>query len=216
MNRLFFIPALFFFTLLSCGNKPSENKNLMESNLVQNSLPQGGTESIVLGGGCFWCIEAVLKELKGVSKVVSGYAGGTVRNPTYREVSAGLTGHAEVVQVSFDPKVITLEELLEVFWTLHDPTTLNRQGADVGTQYRSVIFFSNLAQKNAAEKVKKEVAAKIWDDPVITEISPLKEFYPAEDYHQNYYELNKTQPYCQIVINPKVKKLKEKFGTKLK
>lgn len=216
MNKLILLPTLFIFTLLACGNKPSENQSKMESNLIPSGITQQATETITLGGGCFWCIEAVLKDLKGVTKVVSGYSGGNTKNPTYREVSSGLSGHAEVVQITFDPSVIKLEDLLEVFFTLHDPTTLNRQGADVGTQYRSAIFYNSDRQKAVAEKVKSEVATKLWDDPIVTEISPLKEFYPAEDYHQNYYELNKSQPYCQIVINPKVKKLKEKFGSKLK
>lgn len=188
----------------------------MESNLLPVEISQNQNEVITLAGGCFWCIEAVFKDLKGVTKVVSGYCGGNTKNPTYREVSSGLSGHAEAVQITYDPKIIKLEELLEVFWTLHDPTTLNRQGADVGTQYRSAVFYSTSSDKAIIEKSIAEVASKLWDDPIVTQVSPLKEFYPAEEYHQDYYDLNKTQPYCQIVISPKMKKLKEKFGSKLK
>lgn len=176
----------------------------------------GDPEVITLGGGCFWCIEAVLLDLKGVDKVESGYAGGKVKNPGYKEVCSGMTGHTEVVQVTFDPSIISLEDLLEVFWTAHDPTTLNRQGADVGTQYRSAIYYNNATQKAIVEKSIKETASKIWDDPIITEVAPLSVFYPAEAYHQNYYNQNKNQPYCQVVINPKVKKIREKFASRLK
>jgi peptide-methionine (S)-S-oxide reductase len=216
MNKILFLSAMLTFTFFACANKTSENKNKMESNLISANGFQNENETITLAGGCFWCIEAVFRDLKGVSRVTSGYAGGNVKNPTYKDVCSGLTGHAEVVQISFDPKVIKLEDLLEVFWTIHDPTSLNRQGADVGTQYRSAIFYSNPAQKAIAEKSMIEVATQLWDDPIVTQVAPLKEFYPAEDYHQNYYELNKSQPYCQVVISPKIKKIKEKFGSKLK
>ncbi len=173
-------------------------------------------EIATFGAGCFWCVEAVFQDLRGVVKVESGYSGGDVKNPSYREVCSGFTGHAEVCQIYFDPKQIQFDELLEVFWTTHNPTTLNRQGADSGTQYRSAIFYHNEKQKQQAEKSKAEVATKIWDDPIVTEISPFKAFYKAEDYHQNYYNENGSQPYCQIVIAPKVKKFREKFASKLK
>ncbi len=180
------------------------------SHAAAPSGPAAGTESITFGGGCFWCIEAVFQRLKGVSAVASGYAGGTVENPTYKQVCTGETGHAEVVRIEFNPAVLPLEKLLEVFWAAHDPTTLNRQGADAGTQYRSVIFYANDTQKQIAEASKK-AAQKDFADPIVTELSPLPKFYKAEDYHQNYYNLNLTQNrYCSIVISPKLQKLLKK------
>ncbi|MGA2790824.1 MAG: peptide-methionine (S)-S-oxide reductase MsrA [Candidatus Bathyarchaeia archaeon] len=174
-------------------------------------------EIATLGGGCFWCTEAVFSDLKGVVKVESGYSGGTVANPSYEEVCTGRTGHAEVAQVTFDPEVISYKEILEIFFTVHDPTTLNRQGADVGTQYRSVIFYHNNEQRAVAEQVIKEItAAGIWDAPVVTQVEPLKAFYKAEDYHQQYFENNPRQSYCQIVIAPKVRKFREHFRDRLK
>lgn len=173
-------------------------------------------ETATFGGGCFWCTEAIFLEVKGVSKVVSGYTGGKAPGkPTYREVCSGLTGHAEVVQVSFDPEVITYEDLLVIFMTTHDPTTLNRQGADVGTQYRSVIYYTDEAQEKAAREVVKQLAP-YFDDPIVTEISPLATFYEAEDYHQNYYNNNKRQGYCSFVISPKLSKLRKLHADKLK
>ena len=161
-----------------------------------------------LGGGCFWCVEAIMLRLNGVISVVSGYAGGNVDNPTYQAVCSGTTGHAEVIQVTFDPEVIAYEDLIEVFFHTHDPTTLNRQGADVGTQYRSVILYHDEEQKEIAERKKAEVdASDLWPNPIVTEISPLDKFYPAEDYHQNYFDTNSNQPYCMAVIDPKVRKL---------
>lgn len=174
-------------------------------------------EKATFGGGCFWCVEAVFQRLKGVEKVESGYAGGTVENPTYQEVTTGTTGHAEVIRISYKPEIITYQELLEVFWKTHDPTTLNRQGADVGTQYRSVVFYHNEEQKALAEKyLKKLDASGIWDAPIVTEVKPLEAFYPAENYHQNYYNQHKQAPYCSFVIGPKVNKLQEVFADKLK
>ena len=174
-------------------------------------------EIATLAGGCFWCLEAVFDELQGVEKVESGYAGGRVKNPTYREVCTGTTGHAEVVQITFDPQVITFKDLLKVFFTIHDPTTLNRQGVDVGTQYRSAIYYHSPEQKAIAEEVIAEMtAAKLWDDPIVTEVTPLAEFYPAEEYHRDYYQRNPAQPYCQMVIAPKVAKSRKKFLDKLK
>ncbi|MEJ2210841.1 MAG: peptide-methionine (S)-S-oxide reductase MsrA [Anaerolineae bacterium] len=170
-----------------------------------------------LAGGCFWCLEAVYEQFKGVKSVVSGYAGGHVPNPTYRQVSSGRTGHAEVVQIRYDPDQVSYRDLLGVFFTIHDPTTLNRQGADVGTQYRSAIFYHDEAQKEAAEDVIRELEeAGVWDDPIVTQVEPLDEFYQAEDYHQEYYRNNPYQPYCQVVIRPKVAKFRQKYMDRLK
>ncbi|HWP49946.1 MAG TPA: peptide-methionine (S)-S-oxide reductase MsrA [Candidatus Limnocylindrales bacterium] len=189
----------------------------MKMNPPQNPGDPQGKEVITLGGGCFWCIEAIFDELKGVEKVESGYSGGWVVNPTYRQVCTGTTGHAEVVQITFDPKIISLRELLEIFFTVHDPTTPNRQGPDIGPQYRSVIFYHNEAQKAIAEQVIKDLeAAKLWSAPIVTEISPFKAFYKAEDYHQEYFKLNSEQPYCRYVIAPKVTKFREHYRDKLK
>ena len=174
-------------------------------------------EVATLGGGCFWCTEAVFSNLNGVVKVESGYSGGTVANPSYEQVCTGRTGHAEVAQITFDPKLISYKEVLEIFFTVHDPTTLNRQGADVGTQYRSVIFYHNSEQRAVAEQVMKEItAAGIWDAPIVTQVEPLKAFYRAEDYHQHYFENNPRQQYCQIVIAPKVRKFREHYRDRLK
>jgi peptide-methionine (S)-S-oxide reductase len=174
-------------------------------------------ETATLGGGCFWCLEAVYNELRGVERVISGYAGGHVPNPTYEQVCSGRTGHAEVVQVTFDPEVISYREILEVFFTIHDPTTLNRQGADVGTQYRSVIFHQSPEQEQVAREVMAQTnASGIWRTPLVTELAPLDRFYPAEGYHQNYFERNAAQPYCQIVIAPKVAKVRERYLARLK
>jgi peptide-methionine (S)-S-oxide reductase len=169
---------------------------------------QDRTETVTLAGGCFWCLEAALEELKGVVRVISGYAGGHVADPSYAQVCGGTTGHAEVIQVTFDPQVISFRELLEFFFSIHDPTTLNRQGADVGTQYRSAIFYHTSGQKAEAERMITELAASgVWDQPIVTEIKPFAEFYPAEEYHQQYYRKNPEQPYCQLVIAPKLAKL---------
>jgi len=190
----------------------------MGANAMSQTISQSqGTETITVGGGCFWCTEAVFEQLKGVVKVESGYSGGTVPNPTYHQVCSGDTGHAEVSQITFDPKVISLKEILEVFFTVHDPTTLNQQGNDVGTQYRSVIFYRNAGQKEVAQQVIKEIdAAKIWNGRIVTEVDPFKEFYKAEDYHQEYFRLHGREPYCRIVIAPKVAKFREHFRDKLK
>jgi peptide-methionine (S)-S-oxide reductase len=174
-------------------------------------------QTATFGAGCFWCTEAVFLNVKGVTKVVSGYEGGKVKNPSYREVCTGQTGHAEVTQITFDPSKVTFEELLEVFWNTHDPTTLNKQGADEGTQYRSVVFYHNDEQKQTAEAYKKQLdASHVYKNPIVTEISAASTFYPAEDYHQNYYELNPNQGYCQYVIRPKVEKFRKQFASKLK
>ncbi len=174
-------------------------------------------EIITLGSGCFWCTEAVYKRLNGVDSAVSGYSGGKTREPFYREVCTGKTGHAEVVQVTFDPSVVTLEELLKVFWQTHDPTTLNRQGNDVGTQYRSVIFYHHDEQKELAEKMKSELdSSGIWPDPIVTEISQFDKFWPAEDYHKDYFDTHGHEPYCNLVIKPKVEKFEKAFSGQIK
>lgn len=174
-------------------------------------------EMATLAGGCFWCLEAVFVELKGVEKVVSGYAGGTVAKPTYERVCSGSTGHAEVVQITFDPRVISFKDLLDVFFTIHDPTTLNQQGNDVGTQYRSAIFYHTPEQQATAQQTIAELnAAKLWGGPIVTEVQPLTAFYAAEDYHQDYFKHNPFQPYCQVVVAPKVAKARSHFREKLK
>jgi peptide-methionine (S)-S-oxide reductase len=170
-----------------------------------------------LAGGCFWCLEAVFDELEGVVEVEPGYAGGHVANPTYRQVCTGATGHAEVVQITFEPETISFRELLDVFFTIHDPTTLNRQGADVGTQYRSAIFYHTPEQKQIAEEVIAGLtAARAWPGKIVTEVTPFAAFYPAEDYHRDYYQGNRDQPYCQVVISPKLAKFRKRFAARLK
>lgn len=170
-----------------------------------------------LGGGCFWCLDGVYRKAKGVIKVESGYTGGSIKNPTYEQVSTGTTGHAEVVQITFDPTIISFREILEIFFSIHDPTQLDRQGPDVGTQYRSEIFYHTLDQRTIAERVIKELNnSKIWKKPIVTKLSAINEFYPAEDYHQDYYNNNKTQPYCQLMITPKISKFQTGFPTLLK
>jgi peptide-methionine (S)-S-oxide reductase len=207
--------------LAACGQTKSNTQKVMQTQektpIVQTSVNTNGLETATFGAGCFWCVEAVFQQLEGVKTVVSGYTGGKVENPTYRQVSAGTTGHAEVIQLTYDPKVVTFAELLEVFWQTHDPTTLNRQGADVGTQYRSAVFYHTPEQKELAEKYKQELdAAGAFNSPIVTEIVPVGKFYKAEDYHQNYYNLNSSQPYCSYVITPKLEKLKKVFKDKLK
>jgi len=170
-------------------------------------------QEATFGAGCFWCVEAIFGELKGVQSVEAGYAGGHVKNPSYKEVCSGNTGHAEVARIVYEPEVISFEELLQVFWHLHDPTTKNRQGADVGTQYRSVIFYHNEKQKESAERLLEEIdQSNLWQDPIVTDIEPLSNYYPAEDYHQDYFEKHKAGGYCQTVIAPKIKKLHQNFG----
>jgi len=180
-------------------------------------MSQKQSEIATLAGGCFWCLEAVYEDLKGVESVESGYTGGSVPNPTYEQVCSGNTGHAEVVRITFDPSVASYRDLLEVFFTIHDPTTLNRQGNDVGPQYRSAIFYHTPEQKSTAEDVIVQLTAqKVWDNPIVTEVTPLREYYPAEDYHQEYYRRNPGQPYCSVVIAPKVAKFRSRYLEKLK
>ena len=207
--------TLFIITVTGCKQTSSQNQENEKANM--NQVNDSKVETATFGSGCFWCTEAIFERVKGVTSVVSGYAGGKVDNPSYEEVCTGKTGHAEVIQIKFDSAVVSYDELLEIFWKTHDPTTLNRQGADVGTQYRSVIFYHNDEQKEKAESYKTELnKAKIWEDPIVTEISPLKNFYSAEKYHQDYYEQNPNQGYCSFVITPKIEKFEKVFKDKLK
>jgi peptide-methionine (S)-S-oxide reductase len=193
-----------------------QQKDGFDMSQNQNGNVQGN-EVATLGGGCFWCLEPIFDNLKGVEDVVSGYSGGAVRNPTYRQVCDGNTGHAEVIQVAFNPAEISFHDILEVFFTFHDPTTLNRQGNDVGTQYRSAIFYHTPEQQATARQVIDELnTARVWDKPIVTEVKPFDVFYPAEDYHQEYFERNGGQPYCQFVIAPKVAKFRKQYVEKLK
>lgn len=204
---------LLFLLLL---NLKAMTQNTSSAPLDQSISTGTKTEVATFGAGCFWCVEAVFQELAGVLKVESGYMGGRTIDPSYREVCSGATGHAEVARITFDPAIISYEELLEVLWTTHDPTTLNRQGADAGTQYRSAIFYYSEDQRKKAEESKSKVAPTIWDNAIVTEIVPADVFYPAEDYHQNYYANNPNAGYCQIVINPKIQKVRSKFSNKVK
>jgi len=204
--------VILFFYLISCNTKSVESKELLKTNTIQQTM-----DTITFGAGCFWCVEAVYSDLNGVESVVSGYAGGTVKNPSYKEVCTGNTGHAEVCQITYNPAVISYKELLEVFWQVHDPTTLNRQGGDVGTQYRSAIFYHTDEQKQVAEEFLKTLnQEKVFPNPIVTEITPINNFYPAEDYHQDYFELNGDNPYCQSVVRPKLEKFRKVFKDKLK
>src|SRR5262249_54305445 len=196
----------FALCLLLCGAVQGYAQKMNTTDKRTNS-----TELATFGGGCFWCIEAIFERLDGVKAVTSGYAGGTTEQPNYEEVCTGLTGHAEVAQIEYDPQKISYDKLLEIFWEAHDPTTLNRQGADVGTQYRSVIFYHNDAQRQAAEK-SKAAAAKQFDHPIVTEIKPLTKFYKAENYHQDYFRNHSNAPYCNYVIRPKLEKLQKKLN----
>jgi methionine-S-sulfoxide reductase len=192
---------------LICGSIPEGSLAMKATAPSTNNM-----EVVTLGGGCFWCLEAICQQIKGVEKVVSGYSGGTVANPTYKQVCSGQSGHAEVVQITFDSTIIPLKQLLAIFFAIHDPTTLNRQGNDVGTQYRSAVFYRTPEQKAVAEEAIKEVnTAKLWAGAIVTELVPFKVFYAAEGYHQNYYRLNPNQPYCNAVITPKIAKFQKQF-----
>lgn len=198
--------------LTSCSDFKAEERIQKTNNINYSNM-----DTITFGAGCFWCVEAIFSSIKGVESVVSGYSGGEIKNPSYKEVCTGRTGHAEVCQLTYNPEVISFKELLEVFWQTHDPTTLNRQGGDVGTQYRSAVFYHNEKQKEQAEEVKKTLNdEKVFANPIVTEITAFSNFYPAEDYHQDYFELNGEQPYCSAVIRPKVEKFKKVFKDKLK
>lgn len=212
-----------FFTLLAIlgaalGCAPVEGASTgADAPLEDNALSGSSTQLATLGGGCFWCIEAVFERVRGVEKVVSGYSGGKRENPTYEQVTTGATGHAEVVQVHFDPGILSYRQILEIFFAMHDPTTLDRQGADVGTQYRSVVFYHDDSQKETAEALLAEFERDaVFPDPVVTELSPLSVFYEAEKYHQDYYDNNPGQGYCRVVIAPKVNKLRAKYAELLK
>ncbi len=213
LNVLYFI-LLSASILLSCKETKSENKKDESKPMNQE---KNNYSVATFGSGCFWCTEAIFERVNGVISVVSGYSGGTLENPSYEEVCTGRTGHAECTQITFDPAIISFDELLEIFWKTHDPTTLNRQGNDVGTQYRSVIFYHDEEQKQKAEYFKSKLEEeKIWSNPIVTEITQFKKFYPAEEYHQEYYANNPNQGYCAIVITPKVEKFEKIFKNKLK
>lgn len=214
-----FLSVVTTLAIFSAACEPSTKQPNSKSNIMsEDNIPAGKkTDTATFGTGCFWCTEAVFQELKGVLKATSGYTGGHVANPSYEEVCTGTTGHAEALQIIYDPAVITYDELLEVFWEAHDPTSLNRQGNDVGTQYRSAIFYHNDEQKEKAEHYKAELnKSGAYDKPIVTEITGVTKFYPAEDYHQNYYNTHGSQPYCYLVIRPKVEKFEKVFKNKLK
>lgn len=201
----------------SCQSKESPEKAIVQSSKGERNIDNNKMETAIFAGGCFWCTEAFFTDLKGVEKVVSGYIGGKNANPTYKEVSTGTTGHAEAIQITFDPTKVAYEDLLEIFFATHDPTTLNRQGADVGTQYRSEIFYTNDTQKVAAENfIKLLTDQHLYSSPIVTKVSKASTFYAAEDYHQDYYAQNQNQPYCSAVITPKLEKLKKNYKSKLK
>jgi peptide-methionine (S)-S-oxide reductase len=219
LSKFLYVVAFLGFFFNACGQKKSSttSKTTTNSNQITETSKMENLKIATFGAGCFWCVEAVYQQLDGVEKVVSGYAGGKIDNPSYKDVCSGTTGHAEVCQIYYDPKKITFEELLEAFWASHDPTTLNKQGADVGTQYRSVVFYSDENQKQVTEEFKKKLNdAKAFKNPIVTEISPLPKFFVAEDYHQNYYNLNGEAPYCQYVVRPKLDKFRKVFAEKLK
>ncbi|MBN1414036.1 MAG: peptide-methionine (S)-S-oxide reductase MsrA [Bacteroidales bacterium] len=209
--KIFFVFITVFYFHYSC----SQNNN-REEYYKTGQLMSAQFDTATFGAGCYWCVEAIFQRLEGVISVVSGFSGGHVKNPSYREVCTGITGHAEVCQITFDPSIISYVELLEVFWKTHDPTTLNRQGNDVGTQYRSAIFYHTKEQQRLALEMKKELdAAQIWNDSIVTEIVPFNVFYRAKDYHQDYYNQNKSQPYCTFVITPKIEKFEKVFKDKI-
>ena len=216
--------TLIFFQFSNKQNKPIkrklkrlQNKNMVMQKQMLKLDQKDNTEVATLAGGCFWCIEAAFDEIRGVIKVESGYSGGTTTSPTYEQVCSGTTGHAEAVQVTFEPNVVSFQDILHIFFTVHDPTTPNRQGADMGSQYRSVIFYHNEKQKEIAEQVIRELEdQKVWDNPIVTQVVPFKKFYKAEDYHNQYFSRNPNAGYCRVVIAPKIAKLREKYREKMK
>ena len=213
--KIFFLFTALLINISGC--KESTSQNHINEKEKMNQTDNSKLQLAIFGSGCFWCSEAIFERVKGVTSVVSGYSGGKVDNPSYEDVCSGKTGHAEVVQIKFDSALVSYDELLEIFWKTHNPTTLNRQGADVGTQYRSVIFYHNDDQRKKTENYKSELnKAKIWNNPIVTEISPFKKFYPAEKYHQDYYEQNPNQGYCSFVITPKIEKFEKVFKDKMK
>lgn len=200
--------------ILSFGLSPTQAQ---QKNTMENKQNPENLEQATFGAGCFWCVEAIFEEVKGVKSVVAGYAGGEIKNPSYRQVASGSTGHAEVTRITYDPSVVSYNQLLEVLWHTHNPTTKNRQGADVGPQYRSVIFYHNEKQKELAKKSREKTdQSDLWEDPIVTEIEPLTNYSKAENYHQNYYENNPNAGYCQVVIAPKLKKFRKEFSHMLK
>ncbi|MEJ7588952.1 MAG: peptide-methionine (S)-S-oxide reductase MsrA [Ferruginibacter sp.] len=211
--RLFYVAVSTFLSIFGCAQK---NETIKIQHMTDNSS-NATMDTATFGTGCFWCTEAIFQQVEGVSKVISGYSGGKVDNPTYKQVCSGTTGHAECLNIVYDPAKVTFDELLEMFWQVHDPTTLNRQGNDVGTQYRSVVFYHDENQKATVQKYMSELnKSGAWDNPVVTTLEPYVKFYPAEDYHQNYYNSNKGEGYCQFVIRPKVEKFEKVFKSKLK
>lgn len=215
--RAMILVLTIFSTVVLQGCQESKNENKIMNKKNMNEVQNKNLTTATFASGCFWCTEAIFERVKGVYLIESGYTGGTIENPTYQQVSNGNTGHAEAIQIMFDSTEITYDELLEIFWKTHDPTTLNKQGADTGTQYRSAIFYHNEEQKQKAEYYKNELnKAGLWKDPIVTEIVPFKNFYKAEDYHQDYYENNPNQGYCAYVITPKVEKFEKIFKDKLK
>lgn len=213
MNKLYLLAVALIMLMLAAGSVFTQQQSQTE----EEPMNTENLEEATFGAGCFWCVEAVFEELKGVKSVKAGYAGGKIKNPTYRQVASGTTDHAEVARILYDPSVITYEQLLTVFWHTHDPTTLNRQGPDVGPQYRSVIFYHNEEQRKIAEQSLEEVdKSDLWEDPIVTKIQPIKNYSEAEDYHQNYYENNPNAGYCQVVIAPKLKKFRKEFSHLLK
>lgn len=213
LTMTYLISLIFLFS--NCSFTSKTEPKITNKQIINKQMSEK-TDTAIFGAGCFWCVEAIFQRLKGVESIESGYTGGTVENPTYKQVCTGETGHAEVTKIMFNPDVISFNELLEVFWTTHDPTTLNQQGADIGTQYRSAVFYLNDEQKMQAEKSKSEIATQIWNGSIVTEITPLKKYYKAEDYHQNYFNQNSDQSYCRFVINPKLEKFRKKFRDKIK
>ena len=217
MNRLLTLLVFLFPFFAGCQNQTPSKKVQSKKQPMNTSTTTAKLDTATFGGGCFWCTEAMFAELKGVASAVSGYSGGTVKNPSYKEVCAGTTGHAEVIQVTFDPTMITFSQLMQVFFLTHDPTTLNRQGNDIGTQYRSVVFYRNEEEKRIAQETIAEVATSgVYSDRIVTTLEPFEVFYEAEDYHQDYFSQNSNQPYCSLVINPKLMKFRKTFESLLK
>ncbi|MEO8151007.1 MAG: peptide-methionine (S)-S-oxide reductase MsrA [Bacteroidia bacterium] len=215
--KLIFCYSFMSASFISCAQNKVQEKATTTNKISDIKMNTSNLDTITLGGGCYWCVEAVYQQLRGVEKVVSGFSGGTVKNPSYREVCNGTTGHAEAANIIYDKTQVSFKDILEVFFTVHDPTTLNRQGGDVGTQYRSAIFYHNDEQKAIAEDIIKRLnESGAYSSPIVTEVTGFKEFYAAENYHQNYYNQNGSEPYCQMVIRPKVEKFKKVFHDKLK
>ena len=213
IQQLRALPLFLLLALYACGqSKPHAESSAQPANSNSKAVKSMKTDTAIFGAGCFWCVEAIFQEVKGVQKVESGFSGGNVKNPSYKLVCTGTTGHAEVARITYDPSIVIYEQLLEVFFKVHDPTTLNRQGADEGTQYRSAVFYTNEHQKAVAERAKQLLnASGAYASPIVTEIAPFTEFFKAEDYHQNYYNQNGEQPYCKFVIRPKVEKFEKVF-----